>query len=167
MSNFFIGSKLGGNLVIDIQKAGTTPGTPLDVYPQKMSAPGWDNQLWEWVASGNPGWYALQNPASGLAIEVRGASTTPGTLLDAGTLSIGKQNQLWAFMPSAGYYFITSKLGNLVIDVQKARTIPGTLLDAWPQKTNNQEWNNQLWTFVGEDGNSVMPPPPPPQTAIK
>jgi hypothetical protein len=177
MSKAFIVSNLG-NLVIDIQKAATSPGTPLDVYTKKTKTQGWDNQLWEWVASGNLGWYALQNPTSGLVIDVRGAGNTAGTLLDAytiGTTAKGvpnQPNQLWAFIPSmvTGYYFISSNLGNhLVIDVQKESTQPGTLLDVYTQRTMSPRWDNQLWTFVDEDGNSVTPPspPPPPPPPIK
>jgi hypothetical protein len=38
-----------GNLVIDVEGAGTTPGTHLDAYTQKTKSPGWNNQLWTFV----------------------------------------------------------------------------------------------------------------------
>jgi hypothetical protein len=128
-SPFFIQSKLG-NLVIDIQGASTKPGTALDAFTKKSTSPDWNNQLWQFVASSVAGSYLLQNPASNLVIDVQGASTKPGTPLDAFTLKklgplplqSNAPNQLWAFLPSseAGYYFIQSNLGNLVIDVEGA-----------------------------------------------
>ena len=63
------------------------------------------------------------------------------------------------FMSS--YFFIQSKLGDLVIDIQGASTKPGALLDAFTLKTKGPDWDNQLWTFVDEHGNSVTPPPYP------
>jgi len=168
---FFIQSKLG-NLVIDIQGASTKPGTLLDAYTKKTTSPGWSNQLWEFVTSSFEGSYLLQNSASNLVIDVQGASTKDGTPLDAFTinevghspLKTNSANQLWTFLPSkeAGYYFIQSSLGDLVIDVEGASTNPGTHLDAYPQKITSPNWNNQLWTFVDEHGNSVTPPPPAP-----
>jgi hypothetical protein len=76
-------------------------------------------------------------------------------------------NQMWTFVPSseAGYYFIQSRLGDLVVDVEGASTKAGTHLDAYTKKTSSANWNNQLWTFIDEKGNSVTPPPqytPPP-----
>jgi hypothetical protein len=46
---YFIQSKLGVDLVIDIQGASTKPGTPLDVFTKKTKSPAWDNQLWTFV----------------------------------------------------------------------------------------------------------------------
>jgi hypothetical protein len=175
-SPFFIKSKLG-NLVIDIQGASTKPGTPLDAYTKKTTSPDWNNQLWEFVTSHFEGSYVLQNPASGLVIDVQGAKTNPGTPLDAYTLLLSPPpivanppNQLWTFSASteAGYYFIQSNLGDLVIDVEGAKTVPGTHLDAYTMKTKSPDWDNQLWTFIDENGNSVTPPPPaPPPPPIK
>jgi len=165
-SPFFIQSKLG-DLVIDIQGAGTKPGTPLDVFTKKTKSPDWNNQLWEFVTSNIEEFYVIQNPASGLVIDVEGASEKPGTPLDAFTmktspLGLIAPNQLWAFLPSAeaGYYFVWSNLGNgnLVIDVEGANTKPGTLIDAFTKKTKSPDWDNQLWTFVDEQGKSVTPP---------
>jgi len=168
---FFIQSKLG-DLVIDVEGASTKPGTPLDAFTKKTKSPDWNNQLWQFVPSSFEGSYLLQNPASGLVIDVQGASTKPGTPLDAFTivrvgpppLDTNATNQLWSFPPStvAGYYFIQSDLGNLVIDVEGASTKPGTPLDAFTKKTKSPDWNNQLWTFVDEKGNNVTPPKPPP-----
>ena len=62
-------------------------------------------------------------------------------------------------MPSP--FFIQSKLcADLVIDIQRASTKPGTPLDGYTKKTKSPDWDNQLWTFVDEQGNRVTPPPP-------
>jgi hypothetical protein len=166
-SPFFIQSKLG-DLVIDIQGAATKPGTPLDAFTKKTSGPGWNNQLWAFETSSFEGCYLLQNPASSLVIDIEGASTKPGTALDAYTLKkvgpppleTNASNQLWTFLPSPvpGYYFIQSSMANLVIDVEGASTKPGTHLDAFTQKAGSPA--NQLWTFIDEKGNTVTPPPP-------
>jgi hypothetical protein len=168
-SPFFIKSKLG-DLVIDIQGASTKPGTQLDAFTKKTKSPDWNNQLWEFATSSFAGYSLLQNPATKLVIDVSGASTKPGTPLDAFTVNtVGKppivtnsDNQMWMFVPSseAGYYFIQSRLGDLVIDVEGASTKAGTHLDAYTKKTSSANWNNQLWTFIDEKGNSVTPPPP-------
>ncbi|MGA8026655.1 MAG: RICIN domain-containing protein, partial [Bryobacteraceae bacterium] len=124
--------------------------------------------LWTFVTPDAPGICFLQNPASGLVIDIQGASTKPGTHLDAYTKKSSYpdwNNQLWTFAPSSvsEYYFIVGD-GNLVIDVQGASTKAGTLLDAYTQKTSSPDWDNQLWTFIDEDGNFV---PPPQQEILK
>jgi hypothetical protein len=172
MSWCFIQSKLG-DLVIDVQGASTKPGTLLDAFTKKTKSPDWNNQLWTFVWSGSlPNFYFIQSKLGDLVIDVQDASTKPGTLLDAFTQKTkypDTTNQLWMFVPTysggvfTGYYFIQSADGpGLVIDVQGASTKPGTLLDAFTQKTKGPDWNNQLWTFVDEHGNSVTPPPYPP-----
>ncbi|MBV9742371.1 MAG: RICIN domain-containing protein [Acidobacteriia bacterium] len=163
-SPFFIQSKLG-DLVIDIQGASTKPGTLLDAFTKKTKSPDWDNQLWTFETSEWPNFYFIQSILDDLVIDVQGASTKPGALLDVftqKTKTLDMVNQIWMFVPStvAGYYFIQSADStNLVIDVQGASTHPGTLLDAFTQKTKGPDWDNQLWTFIDEHGNSVTPPP--------
>lgn len=163
---FFIQSKLG-DLVIDIQGASKKPGTLLDAFTKKTRRPDWNNQLWTFGTSEYPDYYFIQSILGDLVIDIQGASTKPGTLLDAFTQKTKYPdliNQLWMFVPSAvaGYYFIQSvDTTNLVIDVQGASKKPGTLLDAFTLKTKGPDWDNQLWTFVDEDGNSVTPPPYP------
>ena len=161
-----------GDLVIDVQGAKTKPGTLLDAYTKKTKSPDWNNQLWTFVTTDLlPNFYFLQSKLGDLVIDIQGAKTKPGTLLDAYTQKTkypDATNQLWMFVPVysgdqfTGYYFIQSADGpGLVIDVQGAKTKPGTLLDAFTPKTKGPDWNNQLWTFVDEHGNSVTPPPYP------
>jgi Ricin-type beta-trefoil lectin domain-like len=45
---YFIQSNLG-DLVIDVQRDSTKPGTLLDAYTKKTTSPGWNNQLWTFI----------------------------------------------------------------------------------------------------------------------
>jgi hypothetical protein len=146
---YFIKSKLDGN-VIDIQGASTTSGAPLDAYPQKTT--GTDNQLWEFVPDpAGSGYYFIKSKLDGNVIDIKGASTASGTLLDAyPQKATGTDNQLWEFFldpAGSGYHFIVSKMNGNVIDVQGASTKAGALLDAYPLKSSGTD--NQLWTVVG------------------
>ena len=148
---YFIKSKLNGN-VIDIQGASTTAGALLDAYTQKFS--GNDNQLWEFALDpAGSGYYFIKSKLNGNVIDIQGASTTAGVLLDAFPQKpSGNDNQLWEFVADpvgSGCYFIKSKLNGNVIDIQGASTRAGALLDAFPQKPSGNE--NQLWEFVGSD----------------
>ena len=92
--------------------------------------------------------YVFIRSKLGNVIDVAGASTAPGTLLDAyPQKSVGTDNQLWKFVADpAGYCFIMSKLNGNVIDVAGASTAPGTKLDAYPWKYAG--YDNQLWNVV-------------------
>ena len=190
---FFIRNPWTG-LVIDIAEARLQAGekpparTPLDAFTQKTE--GNSNQLWTFVAASVKGWefvYFLQNPWTGLVIEINLAGVPvigpipAGTPLDANTmnapsgLDVGapaKANQLWGFVPDpdgSGNYFISNFIspfvGNsFVIDIAEGgsgeKPPAGRLLDAHPQKTSAQGNLNQLWRFVDSSGNAVTVPPP-------
>jgi hypothetical protein len=78
---YFIKNKLSGN-VIDIESASTKAGSLLDAWPQKSS--GTDNQLWEFVADpAGSGYCFIKSKLNGSVIDIQGASTNPGALLDA------------------------------------------------------------------------------------
>jgi hypothetical protein len=91
---YFIKSQLNGN-VIDIAGASTKPDTLLDAYPQKTT--GTDNQLWEFVADpAGSGYCFIKSKLNGNVIDIQGASTNPGTPLDAYPWKLnGYDNQLW------------------------------------------------------------------------
>ncbi len=160
---YFIKSKLGN--VIDIQGASTASGAGLDAYSQKTS--GEDNQLWNFVADpAGSGYYYIVSKLDGKAVDIEGASTAAGTLLDAYPQKpYDADNQLWCFVADPAtpvpapkgpqYYFIVSKLNGNVIDIQNASTASGALLDAYPVKLTLYE--NQLWTVVDGDFPAVLP----------
>src|ERR1700691_2814781 len=89
-----IKNKLSGN-VIDIQAASTKSGVLLDAFPQKTTAN--DNQLWEFVSDpSGSGYYFIASRLSGSVIDIQGASTKAGALLDAFPWKLaGHDNQLW------------------------------------------------------------------------
>ena len=92
---YFIKSQLNGN-VIDIEGASTKADTLLDAYPQKTT--GTDNQLWEFVADpAGSGYCFIKSKLNGNVIDIQGASTNPGALLDAYPWKLnGYDNQLWS-----------------------------------------------------------------------
>jgi hypothetical protein len=99
---YFIKSKLDGN-VIDIEGGSTKAGALLDAYPQKTT--GTDNQLWEFVSDpAGSGYYFIVSKLNGNVIDIQGASTTAGALLDAYPLkaeATGYDNQLWTVVGGA------------------------------------------------------------------
>jgi len=163
MSTYYsIKSKLDGN-VIDIQGAATKAGAGLDAYPQKTS--GSDNQLWEFVPDpGKSGYYFIKSKLNGNVVDIQGASTKAGALLDAYTQkSSGADNQLWEFVADpagSGYFFIVSKLNGNVVDIQGASTSAGALLNASPWKFTG--YDNQLWAVVDGSFPSVVETVPEP-----
>jgi len=153
---YFIKSKLNGD-VIDILDASTTAGAGLDSYPQKTT--GTDNQLWEFVLDpAGSGYYFIKSKLDGNVIDIKGASTEAGALLDAWPQNTtGTDNQLWEFVSDpagSGYCFVKSKLNGNVIDIQDASTNPATPLDAYPWKLAG--YDNQLWTVGGGSFPSVV-----------
>src|ERR1700684_3744632 len=92
-----IKNKMSGN-VIDIQEASTKSGAGLDAFPQKTS--GNDNQLWEFVPDpAGSGYFFIVSKLDGNVIDIEGASTKAGALLDAfRQKSSATDNQLWEFV---------------------------------------------------------------------
>src|SRR6516165_2255756 len=96
--------------------------------------------------------YVFIRSKLGNVIDVAGASTAPGTPLDAyPQKSTATDNQLWQFVADpAGYCFIVSKLNGNVIDIAGASTASGTPLDAYPRTGTD----NQLWQIVPDPAGS-------------
>ncbi len=102
----------------------------------------------------------IESKLSGDVIDIQGASSAGGALLDAFPQKASDaDNQLWEFVPDpqgSGYYFIKSKLGSNVIDIQGGNTtaglVDGTPLDVFPQKASDTQ--NQLWQFVEDPAGS-------------
>jgi len=161
---FVIKSKTGN--VIDILGAKTSPPAVLDAYPE--NSPASDNQLWTFIADpAGSGCYFIASKLNGNVIDIEGASTTAGTLLDAYPQKpTGTDNQLWCFVSDpegSGFCFIVSKLNvnalnANVVDIQGNSTAPKTLLDSYPVKLTNYE--NQLWTVVDGAFPAILDPVP-------
>ena len=109
-------------------------------------------------------YYFIKSKLNGNVIDIEGASTSAGALLDAySQKTTGTDNQLWEFVADpqgSGYYFIKSKLNGNVIDIQggdsTAGLKDGTPLDAFPQKPGGTvgQTDNQLWQFMKDPGGS-------------
>ena len=91
---YFIKSKLSGD-VIDIQENPDKTIGLLDAFPQKAS--GQDNQLWGFVPDhAGSEYYFIRSKQGGHVIDVQGASTKSGVVLDAHQQkTTGTENQLW------------------------------------------------------------------------
>jgi Ricin-type beta-trefoil lectin domain-like len=90
------------SLVIDIREPhGPTPpppsGTKLDAHTKKTTAGHFNGQLWRLSEDAQTGWYYIESYVNGYVIDVEGASTTAGALLDAATRNppAHKDSQLW------------------------------------------------------------------------
>ena len=109
-------------------------------------------------------YYFIKSKLNGNVIDIEGASTSAGALLDAySQKTTGTDNQLWEFVADpqgSGYYFIKSKLNGNVIDIQGGDSTEGlkdgTPLDAFPQKPGGTvgQTDNQLWQFMKGPGGS-------------
>jgi hypothetical protein len=101
---FFIKSNLGDNLVIDVEGEGKTEnGAKLQSNPQNW--PFTDSQLWRLepiVSLGLSQGVIQSRLGESLVIDVKGAKTTKGTLLDIWPQGRGKFNQLWFIIPAPG-----------------------------------------------------------------
>ena len=153
--SFFIQNPFTGN-VIDIRAASATAGVLLDAYPAKTAhGENSANQQWQFVPDpSDSGYYFIQNPLTGHVIDVQGASTTDGTLLDAYPMkapgALDSSNQLWQLVSDpagSGSYFIQNKLTGHVIDIMGASTASGAALNVFPMKMFNNA--NQLWSPLG------------------
>jgi Ricin-type beta-trefoil lectin domain-like len=178
-TRFFIQSVIGdqwvsyqSELVIGIDT--TNDKNYLKAYDIDPKA---DNQLWTFVpATMIENAFYLQNPATGLVIDIQEEKYEPGTPLVAYTMKNNADetyywnNQLWYFDPAhsedrADWYFIVNGESGLAIDIARADTRTdfaktGTTVDVWTQKKiepNSNDANNQLWSFVSTDGAFLTP----------
>jgi hypothetical protein len=121
--SFFIQSQLGSNLVMDIKGAKAAPGTPIQLYTKKSTSNPDEineakNQLWYWTEvdaphksgtlPGNPAYMIQSLLDPDLVVDITGASTKDGALLQVFTKKpTGTQdefnsaaNQLWTQQPA-------------------------------------------------------------------
>ena len=90
--------------------------------------------------------YVLTNRNSNLALDVAGASTANGALIDQWAPNQGT-NQEWQFVSAStsGYYTLVSANSGACLDVPGSSTTAGVQLDQWScNGGTNQEWK-QIW----------------------
>ena len=97
---YFIKSKLSG-YVVNIQGDSAKAGAGLDVFPQQN--PGKSNQLWAFNPDpAGSGYFFIRSMLDGNVIDIEGASTKDGALLDAyPQKTSGADNQLWKVVDGA------------------------------------------------------------------
>ncbi|MBA2395033.1 MAG: RICIN domain-containing protein [Ktedonobacteraceae bacterium] len=87
--------------------------------------------------------YRIVNRNSGQVLDVSGASTANGGLIDQWP-SNGGNNQLWRFVATNGGYKLVNVNSGLLLDDPGASKINGTQLDQW----NDTNGSNQWWNVV-------------------
>ncbi|HEV2647538.1 MAG TPA: RICIN domain-containing protein [Acidobacteriaceae bacterium] len=93
------------------------------------------------------GTWEIQNVNSGLSLNIKGASTAAGAIVQQYAFSSGQNNALWTFVPtSGGYYQIKNVNSGMVLNVSGGVTtnaLAGALIDQTNQAgmmPGNQQW---------------------------
>lgn len=124
----------------------TNDSTP---YPLPMSSAAavWQQQLPPSVSLS--GTYEIQSVASGLAVNVTGASTANGASIVQHPFTGGAANALWTFVPtSGGYYEIKNVNSGQAINVTAASGQQGALIVQWPGSAAGSVPGNDQWLPV-------------------
>ncbi len=105
------------------------------------------------VTSLNGNTYKLINVASGLAMDVAGASTSAGAAVDQADYT-GGSNQLWIFTNTGnGFYNIQNTNSGLLVDVSGNSISGGALIDQWNSDGGlNQQWVVQFANYAENSG---------------
>jgi hypothetical protein len=94
-------------------------------------------------------WYVLVNRNSGKAMDVAGASTADGAVVQQWTRHDGA-NQQWQFVDSGGgYYRLKSKNSGKVLDINQKSTADGAKVQQW---TDNNGTNQQFSVADADTG---------------
>jgi Ricin-type beta-trefoil lectin domain-like len=182
---YYILSKLNQN-AIDIEGASVNSGALLDAFTQKWTSA--DNQLWEFVSDpAGSGYYFIVSKLTGTVIDVQGASTKSGALLDVFPLEVSDyDNQLWQLVdgdfpsvvktvpaPSKGlasnYNYLLYNDSNNLLDVSVAMDVTDDIVfeSASGSVTGSETpgFSFQLNCYSPP----IMPPPPPgtPTTVVQ
>ncbi|MFB9683656.1 non-reducing end alpha-L-arabinofuranosidase family hydrolase [Amycolatopsis plumensis] len=105
-----------------------------------------------WAATVDPNaWYVLINRNSGKALDVSGASTADGAVVQQWSRHDGA-NQQWQFVDSGnGYYRLKSKNSGKVLDVGNWSTADGAKIQQWTDLNGT----NQQFRLADSDGGHV------------
>ena len=132
-----IASKAFPDKVVDI-KGGAKDGVlsaPLQTYARKTTNV--KNQIFEIKYDKTNGYYSITNPATGLAIDVKGAKTDNSTPTQVYS-SHDKCNQDWLFeKDDKGYYTIISRCSSKVLDASLSTSAVNIF--------SNHNGDNQKW----------------------
>jgi len=97
--------------------------------------------------------YKIINLNSGYAVDVSGASTSNGAVVDQWAYSAGN-NQKWTFTNTAnGFYTVKNVNSGLMLDVVGASSSAGALIDQWSSSGGlNQSWVPQYVNYADGSG---------------
>ena len=129
-------SKLGGDMVMDVDNASTKSGANVQLWKYNGSTA----QQFEVKKSGD--WYIIKPVCSGLALDVQGGSKESGANVQQYTPN-NTDSQKWQFYDAGnGYFYLRSKVGNKALDVRGGKKINGTNIQVYNPGNNNdaQQW---------------------------
>ena len=116
------------------KKIRVTPGRPVTVTPPPRE---YDDEPEEVT-------YSVINKGSGKAMDVPGASTTPGTTLIQWSSS-GAANQRWLMSDAGdGRTYLTNVASSLLAEIGGGTTAPGAYVTQWTNTTGD----SQMWRIV-------------------
>jgi hypothetical protein len=106
------------------------------------------------VTSLNGNTYVITNVYSGYVVDVSGAVTTNGGVVDQWAYNGGGNNQKWIFSNTAnGFYTLKNVNSGLMLDVVGASTSEGALIDQWQSTGSlNQSWVVQFANYADGSG---------------
>jgi GH25 family lysozyme M1 (1,4-beta-N-acetylmuramidase) len=146
-NSYYLRSKLGTELYLDVKNASSANGTRLHIYQgnktdaQKFSL----NRIEPIVADG---YYIIHTVSSDKVLDVAGAGTANNANLQIYQSNYTFAQRFWVrFDANTGYYTITNVNAMKPLDVAGGRTVNGTNVAIYA--ANNTE--AQRWTIV-EDG---------------
>lgn len=160
-SPYFTLTNVNSGKAMEVPSYSKTAGTAVD----QASGNGRTDQQWQVInvydtdastKNGNQPRYEIMNVHSGMALEVRSASTTAGATLDQAPYT-GATSQFWQFVSVNNGPGLTLRNVNsgMVAEVPNSSTADGTTLDQAPSTVNtNQPADaaNQQWALTQVPG---------------
>ena len=132
---YILESKLGTNMVMDVDNASTNSGANIQLYKYNGSSA----QQFTIKKSGS--YYTITPKCSGLKVDVQGGSTKSGANVQQ-YKSNSTDSQKWQFYDAGnGYYYIRCKIGDKALDVKGGKASNGTNIWMYNlNKTDSQKW---------------------------
>lgn len=132
---YILESKLGTNMVMDVDKNSTKSGANIQLYEYNGSS----GQQFTIKKSGS--YYTITPKCSGLKVDVQGGSTKSGANVQQ-YKSNNTDSQKWQFYDAGnGYYYIRCKIGDKALDVKGGKSVNGTNIQMYNlNQTDSQKW---------------------------
>jgi len=150
--NCYTIEEVESGLLLDVQYAGTSPGTRVWQYPGNGTAA----QLWQMISTGDgDGSFYLQSKLSGLVLDIQYASDANGAPLQVWTLNGTAAQKFYSntvtpVVSNGSHTLATALNTSLALDVQWAGTTAGTPLWLYTGNgTNAQKFQFAFDNFSG------------------